>query len=360
MKSIIQIVLLCLLLSQALTFTQEVPDQHTKDIEALIDEAYARWREEFVPVSRLNNALFLKSANTANTDEKKQVFAENYKIVEAHNKLDSTYKMKLNKFAELTPDQFKTMYLSTYDSYENAEDNLKNFEPTKIESIDWVSQGLVSQIKNQKTCGSCWAFSANSAIESAYGIKYQKDRNFQMLNLSEQQLVDCSHDKWHNMENSGCHGGWPMAAFTYSMNNSMDSQESYPYENRANERCKFDPKGGVSSLRVKSYSMVESDDSDQMKAAVAQQVISIAIAANDLMFYDGGIYNNDRCSTQVNHAVNIVGFGEENGVKFWKVRNSWSTGWGEQGYLRILRTEGKGRGMCNMLAVGSYPTIADN
>merc|ERR1712110_1182059 len=114
MKTIIYVTIFCVLTSQV--FTEEpTNDQTEEDLDAIIDEAHKKWTEEYAPVGRNNNSLMLLKSSSASDDQKKKTFADNYKLIDAHNKSDSTFKMKLNQFAELTQAEFESLYLTNYD-----------------------------------------------------------------------------------------------------------------------------------------------------------------------------------------------------------------------------------------------------
>jgi cathepsin F len=201
-------------------------------------------------------------------------------------------------------------------------------------SLDWRAKGAVQAIKNQAQCGSCWAFSTASNIESAIVVQGKG----QLLSLSEQQLVDC--DK--QTGDQGCNGGLPTNAFKDMLDNKfgLDAEKDYGYTGRS---------GSCRSQGLKQYGFINSykvisTDEDQIAAAlVTYGPLSIGINAGPMQFYFGGIADpwTIFCNPRgLDHAVNIVGYGVES-KKYWIIRNSWGTSWGEQGYYRIVRGVGK-------------------
>jgi C1A family cysteine protease len=209
-------------------------------------------------------------------------------------------------------------------------------------SWDWRDYGAVSPVKNQGQCGSCWTFSSVGAIESAYAIA----TNTTALSLSEQEIVDCA-------SKDGCSGGIMDHAFEWvERHNGLCSEEDYPYQAVDGECKKCEP-----VVRVRDYVDVPPNDPHALLRAVLQQPVAIAIQADQYAFqlYTGGVLRGT-CGTNLNHGCVIVGFGEEDGVPYWIVKNSWGD-WGEDGYVRIYRSMKSGPGMCGINMMPSYPII---
>ena len=135
---------------------------------------------------------------------------------------------------------------------------------------------------------------------------------------------------------------------------SMD-RASYPYTGTRGT-CKYNAAKGI--VNVSAYRSISSGDVAGHIAALQTQPISAAVAASSSTFqlYRGGIMSSTGCGTALNHAVNLVGYGTENGTPYWIVRNSWGTNWGEKGYFRVLRSSTNGAGICGILKMSSLPT----
>lgn len=208
---------------------------------------------------------------------------------------------------------------------------------------------MVSPVKDQGNCGSCWTFSTVGAMESHWNI-LGKGRN---LTFSEQQLVDCAGD----FENYGCDGGLPSQAFEYIKHvGGLESDLTYPYKGVDNP-CTHRPEISVAHCRYGSYNITQGDENEAAERLYNAGPISVAFEVlDDFISYAGGVYAVKNCGTgtmDVNHAVLATGFGEENGKKFWNVKNSWGTDWGVNGYFKIER----GTNMCAIAQCNSYPLI---
>ena len=287
------------------------------------------------------------------------IFVKNVKKIEEHNSNPvNTFKMELNRFAHLTPEEFKKGFglmkiknekqikKKVLDAVQNSKRKLDNvYLPN---SVDWISSGAVTPVKNQGHCGSCWTFSTTGSIEGALYIKTGK-----LVALSEQQIVSC--DKTGN----GCNGGNIDMAFEWVKNNGgLCSEEDYKYTSSTgnNDKC-INSCNLINNTNIKSYQDVEIGVK-YLKTAVSKQPVSIAIEADETSFqlYSEGILNS-KCGIKLDHAVLLVGYGEENGIEYWKVKNSWGESWGESGYIRIKIGENKPYGLCGILTSASYPVL---
>jgi len=236
--------------------------------------------------------------------------------------------------------------------FQDAKDELS---VTSIpESIDWEKNGAVTPVKNQGQCGSCWSFSTTGALEGAYYIK-----NGELDSFSEQQLVDCDTRK-NGGKDMGCNGGLMDNAFSWiEKNGGLCTEEDYAYTSGTTKTAGTSDTV-VSGSEIISYTDVKASSDNDMMSALAQQPVSIAIQADqkDFQLYKSGVFTGS-CGTKLDHGVLVVGYGSLDGEDYYRVKNSWGTTWGDNGYIYLGRGDkfNNGSGQCGMLMQASYPTV---
>jgi len=343
-----------------------------------------------------------------------RVFAANHAFILAHNAQlhpRPSYTLGHNRFSHLTFDEFRTMHLgwtrptdvlppSFPPSFENEDERtttttralrgsvtspadtnetksmvgqrfpsyifplpvwLPHPDPSSEDpsslpaSIDWVFKGAVTPVKDQGSCGSCYSFSAVGAVEGAYFLATGT-----LLELSMQEIVDCDD------LDGGCQGGEMQQTFKWiKSNGGLCLLSDYPYvsgttaeEQKVCSTCPLVP-----GTAPESWTTVRRNSMEGLKEAVARGPVSVAVGASRAwMFYESGVFDG-ACEEELNHGVLCVGYGggegEEAGEEgeYWKVKNSWGTGWGEEGYILLQRDDGDKKAACGILQDASFPIL---
>ncbi|KAL5713370.1 cathepsin L [Ranunculus cassubicifolius] len=278
-----------------------------------------------------------------------KVFQDNLDFINQHNSnQNSTYTLELNSFADLTHDEFKASRLGLKVQATRQRLSLQS-ESSSVRdvpaSIDWRSKGAVTPVKDQASCGACWAFSSTGSIEGINQIVTGS-----LVSLSEQELVSCDRSY-----NSGCEGGLMDYAFKWIIQNKgIDTEDDYPYQAGDGVCNKNKLKRHV--VTIDSYKDVPESDEKKLLQAAANQPVSVGICGSERSFqhYSKGIFTGP-CSKSLDHAVLIVGYGSENGVDYWILKNSWGTSWGMKGYMHMIRNSGDKEGVCGINMLASYP-----
>jgi len=299
-------------------------------------------------------------------------FLSNWEKINQHNMQNYSWTLGLNQFGDLSEEEFRYEVHGHSDSCLTAKSPQPAFKwdglmdkivskvkaganPTAIDWTDKDGKSYVTAVKNQGSCGSCWAFSTTGSLEARYAIAHGVTGDA-IPTLSEQELIDCSKREG----NKGCDGGLMDDAFKYvEKEKGLCSEAEYPYTAKTGRVCEAS-KCKTKYVPISSYKDVTEDSLTDMETAVAAGPVSIAVDAAGLtwQFYDGGVVKRT-CGTRLDHGVLAVGYGEDSGDKFWKVKNSWGASWGEKGYIRLCKDcdANAGKGECGILEQPSYPVV---
>ena len=285
---------LTLLLTASLYF---LPDSSAPEADS-----YLQWKKQFG----------IKWASENEDGYRRLIFLRNLEIIEEHNKDHTqTYKMGINQFTGLTDKEFQMIYLTP-----RPNPNLELNEDVEVApvnaDIDWRAKGMVSPVRDQGNCGSCWAFSACGVLES---WSLSKGGNFI---ASPQQLVDCSK----KYGNQGCNGGFNYQGLAYVKDHGIESEANYKYLGH-NQGCKKDG-GDFKIARVPT-----AKGCTNVANAIQSRPIGVSADATNWSRYSSGVFSN--CKRDLNHDILLVGYTSQ----YYIIKNSWSASWGEKGFIRL-------------------------
>jgi len=286
-----------------------------------------------------------------------EVFQDNLNRIAKHNSEGHTWTMGVTKFADLTREEFIREYASgrlPTPSGPTVDRRVGLSLADLPDSVDWRDKGVITPVRDQGMCGSCWAFAAASSIASYAQINHKHGQT--LKELSPQHLVSCTPNTLHCGGTGGCMGAVPQLAFTYASLFGVVTEDEYPYTSGDpwgegdDQKCKFDARTTEVSATTMGFRTLPHNDQLALMDHLANRgPISTSVAASDWGLYYGGVF--DGCpydeNIAVNHAVQLVGYGTdpENG-DYWLIKNSWSTMWGDMlddahpenaGYMKLKR-----------------------
>jgi len=285
------------------------------------------------------------------------ILVKNYEKVQKLNSEHKSAQFALNKFSDLTREEFAVM-LGSRSSDVPSKKFLRARAVTDIavgdvsnstlpKSIDWRKKGAITPVKDQGRCGSCWSFGATGILESFYFIN-----NGKLLSFSEQQLMDC--DTEHS---SACKTGYTSHAITYVAQNGIQLETDYPYTAK-NGTCQFDQ---TKAVKVGGrYSFITPMSTEKLKTALMNSPVSVLIQADEDAFqhYKSGVLTKE-CGAKLDHSVLVVGYQEIEGQEAFLVKNSWGPTWGQEGYIYLGtdESENNGKGVCGILSQPMIMTV---
>ncbi|XP_036393808.1 cathepsin L1-like [Megalops cyprinoides] len=325
-----------------------IPVLHAAD--HALDAAWEDWK-----------SLHGKTYTEDSEGHRRMIWEENHRFIQQHNLEEAqgkhSYKLGMNHFGDLTQTEFQKMMLD-FNLASTADTSLPVWNGSVLKApteVDWSKKGYVTPVKDQGQCGSCWAFSSTGALEGQVFKKTGK-----LISLSEQNLVDCSRQ----YGNHGCNGGLMDRAFQYIKDNGgIASEEGYPYTAKENP-CSYNKSQEAATCT--GYTLLPPGSERYLRDALAAiGPVSVTLNADRLQFYKSGVYYDPRCSKEINHAVLAVGYGVswyelENNVssrcptRFWILKNSWGSDWGNQGYMRLAREHGNN---CGIAIYSIFPKV---
>jgi C1A family cysteine protease len=298
----------------------------------LVAVVAATIEEDFVSWAQGNHKYY---GTKAEFDHRFSVWKSNLEFVNKWNSEAHTSRVGMNVMADLTNEEYRAIYLRPMSTEKPA---LVQEVPTVVPEVDWRTKGCVTEVKDQKQCGSCYSFAATAAMEWCHACK----AGHGLTSLTEQQCVDCSL----SCGNLACQGGWMENCWTCKCPNCTEA--AYPYT-AVRGTCKTctavaNPTGTVSV----------SASETALQSAIQQAVVAVAIDASlsSFQLYSGGIYCPTGCSTtSLDHAVTAVGMSSSGGDHYI-VKNSWGQSWGISGYIYMCANQSN---HCGIATHARYP-----
>jgi cathepsin F len=269
------------------------------------------------------------------------VFKQTLARIEALNADEPFRPHGINEFADLTVEEFKGKYLMNKLQFAKLRESLQG--ASKLDTSDYVAQlpstfnwalntSIVTPVKNQGECGSCWAFSATENIESVWALAGNK-----LVSLAPQQIVDC------DTNDEGCNGGFPYGAYEYVISaGGLELETDYPYTAK-NGKCKFNKADVAASIASWAYITQNGDESLLAPAVYNEAPLSICVDAVTWQTYTSGIITKN-CGQQLDHCVQLTGWNQSGSTPYWIIRNSWGTSWGNAGFIYVEQ----GKNLCGL------------
>jgi len=286
-------------------------------------------------------------------DLRKAIFDSHLRSIVLHNSNSSkTWKRGVNEYTDMSQTEFEAsgrlgyvkgmsaQYAASFperDRVSAASADAETLEGLPS-SVDWRSKGVISDVKDQGHCGSCWAFATTETIESYAAIE-----SGTLLTLSPQQLAGCAPNPLDCGGVGGCQGSIPEVAFDYVQLYGMTTEWMLPYTAYHGDTgtCGFNRTTTPSSVKITGYTKLPSNDyAAVMKHLATVGPLAINVDASSWHDYEGGIYDGcNHTNSDIDHVVQLVGYGsDQKGGDYWLVRNSWDATWGEKGYIRLKRS----------------------
>ncbi|KAJ8725478.1 hypothetical protein PYW08_003661 [Mythimna loreyi] len=334
--------------------SEEEAIKHTMDSESVTKHLLFIDAENDKHVDHVFNT-FKKNHNRKYSDAeehamRRSLFQQTMREVIQTNRQNKGYKLAINQFADKTPEEMNR-YMGLRRRPEGKVGNVPfPYDEKKIEEIsndipsefDLRLLGVVSNVKNQEECGSCWTFGTTAAVEGALA----RNNGGKLMALSNQALVDCA---WA-FGAGGCDGGADSEAYEWMMEYGLPTEAEYgPYKNRDGE-CNI--KNMTKTFPIRGYTDVTPLSVGALKVALINHgPLSVSIDASKAFGkYSSGIFYDTECDQiRLNHEVSLVGYGERDGDTFWILKNSWGPQWGIGGYMYISARD-------NVCGVATEPT----
>ncbi|XP_056636240.1 digestive cysteine proteinase 2-like [Diorhabda sublineata] len=286
---------------------------------------------------------------------RKDIFRQNFRFINSVNRQNRGYSLAVNHLADKTNEEMKILRGRIPNGGYNGGKPFpyKNVDSEDLpEQYDWRLYGAVTPVKDQAVCGSCWSFATVGHLEGALFLK--KNNRTNLVRLSEQALVDCS---W-GYGNNGCDGGEDFRSYQWILKHGgIPLDSDYGAYIGQDGYCHAD--GLNKTASITGWVNVTVNDVNAHRLAIFKEgPISVSIDASQktFRFYSNGVYYDENCANgadDLNHAVLAVGYGTMNGEDYWLIKNSWSTYWGNDGYILMSARDNN----CGVMTQATYVTM---
>jgi len=273
-------------------------------------------------------------------------------FINQENAKNLSYTLGPTFFADLTEEEkislIRSYNPSSHEKFQSRTSKLSH-QTNVPDNLDWRNRRAVTVIKNQFECGSSPLFAVIGTIEATH-VVYE---GYPLTNLSTQQLLDCCPAE--QAECSGCNGNNFDSVYLYAMANGVMRESDYPYTGMDGV-CKYDRSKTVAG--ISNFKIINSGDEDEAVRVLAENSpIATALDAtpSTFVYYTGGVYSDNQCDHKlISHGMLLMGYGfdTDSNMKFFTLKNTWGTDWGEKGYMRIIRD---GSNRCGVVEYCNYP-----
>jgi cathepsin L len=282
---------------------------------------------------------------SAEFEERKALYEQRIATAEAHNvNKKKTWTAGVNKFWDWTETELHTLRGwdgammpeagSSMQSIHQHSSFLQKPDDFPKER-DWVPiLETLSYTKDQGNCGSCWAITAETVLEAHHELYSEGDHRI----FSTQQIVDCTPNPKHCGGDGGCKGATAELAMEWVLQNGIGESKVAAYTAK-DGKCSAKPsKGGGAAIGMVGWETLPNNKYEPLMRALAELgPVAVSVMADQWFMYEGGVFDGCGKDAVISHAVTAVGYGEDEGIKYWNIQNSWGEDWGEEGHIRLLR-----------------------
>eukprot|EP01127_Copromyxa_protea_P009245 TRINITY_DN2163_c0_g1_i1.p1 TRINITY_DN2163_c0_g1~~TRINITY_DN2163_c0_g1_i1.p1 ORF type:complete len:389 (-),score=97.59 TRINITY_DN2163_c0_g1_i1:35-1162(-) len=282
---------------------------------------------------------------------RKELFEKRLAQIREHNSRNLSWKEGVNHLTDRSDKEFKAMRGGIpnhtprpHPHFQVKADKEYNLEELELLNVDWREKGIITAVKDQGGCGSCWSFATAEVVESYYALSTGI-----LSALSEQQILDCTPNPDQCGGTGGCGGGTAQLAFArIQQMGGLATEWTYPYVSYfgQDQKCKFDPSNTPPFANISDfYTLPQNKYAPLLEHIATKGPVAISVDASAWQYYEGGVFDGcNQTNPDLDHAVLLVGYGTDAKLgPYWLIRNSWGPKWGELGYIRIKRQNEEAR-----------------